>query len=255
MGKIKANNARNARTSSILIAGLLLCYQPTVHADPAAKVLLPTVVQGELEFELLGGFQRWPNRDADRERQFIGEVGYGLTPWWKSELGVGTTRFPNQSYRLDEVEWENIVALTEPGQYWLDLALFAELARDYGEGLNAIKIGPMFQKQFGPVQSNLNVLFEHELGSDAEPGSVINYQWQLKWRGNPRLEPGVQGFGTLGRTTDFGHLTENRIGPALFGQIDTGPRHKLKYDAAILFGITNNTANTTVRCQIEYEMN
>jgi hypothetical protein len=255
MGKVRTNNGQIARIASAVIATLSLCYQAIVHADPAAKVLLPTVVQGELEFELLGGSQRWRNHDGDRERQFIGEIGYGLTDWWKTELGVGTTRFPSQSYRLDEVEWENIFALTEPGQYWLDLALLAEFARDYGAGLNAIKIGPMFQTQFGPVQSNLNLLFERELGAEAEPGALINYQWQLKWRGNPRFEPGLQGFGTLGRTTDFGHLTESRIGPALFGQIVTSPRHKLKYDAAVLFGLTNNTAATTVRFEIEYEMN
>ena len=168
---------------------------------------------------------------------------------------MGTTRFPNQSYRLDEVEWENVFALTEPGQYWLDLGLFAELAHDYGAGLNAIKIGPMLQKELGPVQANLNVLFERELGAQAEPGAAIDYQWQLKWRGDPRFEPGLQGFGTLGRTSDFGHQTENQIGPAFFGQIATGPRHKLKYDAALLFGLGNNSPDTAVRFQIEYEMN
>ena len=255
MGKVRTGNKTVAWIAYSIVVALPLFYHPIVHADPAAKVLLPTVVRGELEFELLGGFQRWPNHDGDRERQFIGEIGYGLTDRWKSELGVGTTRFPNESYRLDEIEWENIFALTEPGQYWLDLGLFAEFASDYGSGLNAIKIGPMFQTQVGPVQSNLNILFERQLGAEAEPGAAIDYQWQLKWRGNPHFEPGLQGFGTLGRTNNFGHQTENRIGPAFFGQVVTSPRHKIKYDAAVLFGLTNNTASTTVRFQIEYEMN
>ena len=255
MGKVRANRTQIALLVSAVVATLSLCHPSIGHADPAAKVVLPTVVQGELEFELLGGVQWWPNHDGDRERQFIGELGYGLTDWWKTEIGVGTTRFPSQSYRLDEVEWENVFALTEPGEYALDVALFAELARDYGAGRNAINIGPMLQTELGPVQANLNVLFERELGAAQEPGALIDYQWQLKWRGHPVFEPGLQGFGTLGRTNDFGHLTENRIGPAFFGQIVTSPRHKLKYDGAVLFGLTNNTANTTVRFQIEYEMN
>jgi hypothetical protein len=244
------------RLSALLVVATTLVLQDSLaYADPAEKVFMPTVVEGELEFELLGGFQRWPNHDDDRERQFVGEVGYGLTSWWKTEIGVGTTRVPNESYRLDEIEWENIFALTEPGQYWLDCSLFAELARDYGAGLNAITIGPLFQKEFGRLQTNLNVLFERQLGAAAEPGAAIDYQWQLKWRGDPRFEPGVQGFGTFGRTNDFGHQTENRIGPAFFGQVLTSPRHKLKYDAAVLFGLNNNTPTTTVRFQIEYEMN
>jgi hypothetical protein len=198
----KSGRQQNSRLIAYSIALLFLLHHSIVHADPAAKVFLPTVVQGELEFELLGGFQRWPNHDDNRERQFIGEIGYGLTDWWKSELGVGTTRVPNESYRLDEIEWENIFALTEPGKYWLDFGLFAEFARDYGAGLNAIKIGPMFQTQVGPVQSNLNILFERQLGAEAESGTEIQYQWQLKWRGNPHFEPGLQVSARL-VTNDF----------------------------------------------------
>lgn len=255
MGKAAPQKGRRVFVASALIGSLAFCCGSVARADPADKVLLPTVVQGELEFELLGGFQRWPNHDGDRERQFIGEIGYGLTSWWKSETGIGTTQFPDQSYHLDEIEWENIFALTEPGEYWADLGLLAELERDYGAGQNVVKIGPLLQKEFGAFQTNLNVFFQRELGAGAEPGAEIDYQWQLKWRGEPRFEPGLQGFGTLGRTNDFGHQTENRIGPAFFGQLATGPRHKLKYDAAVLFGLTSNTAHTTVRFQLEYEMN
>jgi len=213
------------------------------------------VVQGEFELELLGGYQWWRNNDENRLRQFVGELGYGVTSWWKIELGAGTTRVPNESYKLDEIEWENTFALTEPGQYWLDLGLFVELAYDHPERRNAIAIGPMFQKEIDSVQANLNVFFERELGTSADPGSAINYEWQLKWRGDPRFEPGLQGFGTFGRTNDFGHETENSIGPAFFGQIITTPRSKLKYDAAVLFGLNNNTPNTTLRFQLEYEFN
>ena len=255
MGKTKKRSCPCGLIIPVVVASALLLQTPIAGADPAAKVHLPTVVQGELEFELLGGYQWWRNNDEDRLRQFIGEIGYGVTSWWKTELGVGTTRVPNESYKLDEIEWENIFALTEPGQYWLDLGLFVEFARDHPEGRNAFAIGPMFQKEFGAVQGNLNVFWERELGAGAEPGSAINYELQLKWRGDPRFEPGIQGFGTLGRTNDFGHLTQNRIGPAFFGQVLTGARSKLKYDAALLFGLTNNTPNTTVRFQIEYELN
>ena len=253
MGKTKKEDYRRGLTVPLVISALLL-QTSVVRADPAAKVHLPAVVQGELEFELLGGHQWWRNNDDDRERQFVGEIGYGITPWWKTELGIGTTRLPGESDKLDEIEWENTFALTEPGRYWLDLGLFAELAYDHPERRNAIAIGPMFQKEIDALQANLNLLFERELGSSAEPGAAINYEWQVKWRGNPRFEPGLQGFGTLGRTNDFGHQTQSSIGPAFFGQIFTAARSKLKYDAAVLFGLNRNTPDTTVRFQIEYEL-
>jgi len=237
------------------VVAAALLQTSIANADPAEKVFEPTVVQGEFELELLGGYQWWRNNDENRLRQFVGEVGYGVTSWWKTELGLGTTRLPNESYKLDELEWENIFALTEPGQYWVDLGLFAELARDYAEGRNAIKLGPMFQKEIGSVQANINVFFERALGADAAPGAEVSYQYQLKWRGDPRFEPGLQGFGSMGRTNDFGHETQGNIGPAFFGQIPTGGRSKLKYNAAVLFGLNHNTPDTTLRFQIEYETN
>ena len=253
MGKTKKESYRRGLTACVVVAGFLL-WASGVKADPAAKVHLPSVVQGEVEFELLGGYQWWRDSEDDRERQFIGEIGYGVTSWWKTELGIGTTRVPNASYKLDEIEWENIFALTEPGKYWLDLGLFAELAYDHPARRNAIALGPMFQKEIDAFQGNLNVFFERELGSSAEPGAAINYEWQVKWRGNPRFEPGLQGFGTLGRTNDLGHETQSNIGPALFGQIPIGTRNKLKYNAAVLFGLNKNTPDTTVRFEIEYEL-
>ena len=255
MGKTRQGSTPHGLIVWAVVAATVSLQAPVANADPADKVHLPSVVQGEVEFELLGGYQWWRNSEDDRERQFVGEVGYGVTPWWKTELGVGTTRVPGESYKLDEVEWENIFALTDPGRYWLDLGLFAELAYDHPEGRNAIALGPMFQKEIDAFQGNLNVFLERELGSNAAPGAAINYEWQVKWRGNPRFEPGVQGFGALGRTNDFAHQTQSNVGPAFFGQIPTGGRSKLKYDAAVLFGLNRNTPDTTIRFEIEYELN
>jgi hypothetical protein len=254
MRKTKASCLRNVLIVPALIGSISICQLSDANADPASKVYMPTVVQGELELELNGGYQRWKNHDDNKEHQLVVDVGYGFTSWWKSELAVGYTRVPGEAAKLDEIEWENIFALTEPGRYWADLGLFAELARDHANGRNVLEVGPMFQQEFGPIQSNLNFLLERELGSAAETGAGLSYAWQVKWRGNRSFEPGVQGFGSLGRTNDFGHATEHKIGPAVFGQVALGGRNKLKYNGAVLFGLNNNTPDTTVRFTVEYEM-
>lgn len=215
---------------------------------------MPSVVQGEGELELAGGWQRWPGNADNGERQLIYELGYGLTPWWGSELAVGSTRLPGESTHLDEIEWENIFALTEPGEYWLDLGLFAEFERDYGEHGSALTIGPMLQKEWGAVQANLNLLVQRGLGELAAQGTELNYAWQVKWRGNPRFEPGVQGFGTVAASGEAGHPTEHKIGPAFFSQAVVDRRNKVKFDAAILFGVNGHSPDTTVRFNLEYEI-
>jgi hypothetical protein len=253
MGKTRRKNPWRALSATSALAAAVCLHLPTARADPADKVYVPTVVQGEAEFELNGGYQHWPSNDANGERQFVYEAGYGLTSWWKSELGIGSTRLPGESTHLDELEWENIFALTEPGEYWLDLGLFAELERDYGSSGNLVKIGPMLQKEFGAVQANLNLLFQRGLGALAAQGTELNYNWQVKWRGNPLFEPGIQGFGTLGLGGELGNPATARIGPAVFSQAFLSARNKLKFDTALLFGLNRNSANTTVRFTLEFE--
>jgi hypothetical protein len=255
MGKSRKRNAWCALRAPGAFAAVLLLHFSSVHAaDPAAHVNLPSVVQGEVEFELNGGYQQWPGNSDNGERQLIYEAGYGVTSWWKSELGIGSTRLPGESTHLDELEWENIFALTEPGEYWLDLGLFAELEHDYGEHGNAVTMGPMLQKEFGAAQANVNLLFSRGLGALASQGTEFDYDWQVKWRGNPLFEPGVQGFGTLGSTGAAGHPTAHKLGPAFFSQTLVGRRNKLKFDTALLFGLNANSPHTTLRFTLEFEI-
>jgi hypothetical protein len=79
MGKTKKKDAWRTWSATGALAALLSLQLPTAHADPAAKVYLPSVVEGETEIELRGGYQRWRDHDDDRERQGIVDVGYAFT--------------------------------------------------------------------------------------------------------------------------------------------------------------------------------
>ena len=59
------------------------------------------------------------------------------------------------------------------------------------------------------------------------------------WRSNSTLAFGLQGFG---------EESMHRLGPAIFGS-----RQDLTYDAAVTFGLTDETPDLTYRFQIEYE--
>jgi len=252
MGKAKAS-ARAWLTTALTVCAVSTGYQSRAYADPASRVYTPVVVKGEWELEFNGGYQRWRNEEGDREHQAVGEIAYGLASWWKTELATGYTRVPGDGWIHDETEWENIFVLAEPGKYWLDSGLFVEYARDHAGDRNLLELGPLLQKEFGALQANLNLLLVRELGGSGEPGMGVEYAGQLKWRGNPYFEPGLQTFGGLGRTNSFRHDTDNRLGPAFFGQVRTGDRQKLKYDAALLFGTNRNSADATFRFTLEYE--
>jgi hypothetical protein len=224
-------------------------------AGPAESIYTPIVDYREWEFEFKGGVQDFGNRD-NGELAYMVSLGYGIAPRWATELSVEYPRTPGNAARVEEVEWENIFQLTEHGEHWLDVGIFNEISHNRLEHRNFFAIGPLFQQETGRSQTNLNVLWTRQLS--AMPDGVIGsrneltYAAQWKWNLRPAFQPGVQAFGSLG---DPAHLRsqELKVGPAFFGRASLGNGKALKYDAALLGGLTRETPNTTLRFQLEYE--
>lgn len=239
-----------------LVLPLVAGHAPSVQAGPASKVYTPTVEYGETEIELLGGVYDDDRDDVDGERAGKIAIGHGMTTWWKSEVEFVWEREPDASTEYTKMEWVNVFQLSEPGEYFLDYGLFVEVVfPDEHEKATKLEIGPMFQKEIGSTVNNLNLIWVRDFGSKADHNTEFEYTWQSRFRGNPMLEFGVQGMGELGDWDDTtpGHDQEHKLGPAVFGTIKSG-QHKFKYDAAILAGVTDDTPDTTLRFQVEYEM-
>jgi hypothetical protein len=225
-----------------LVALVLQLAAAAALAGPADKVYLPAVEAGEHEFELRGGYQ--DGGEEDDLQQYVVDYGYGVNARWFTELAAEYEKLPGEGGEFEALEWENIFLLTEPGEHWLDVGLFAEYEYSLEGGPDEIVVGPLLQKEFGRLQANFNPLVEREVGDGAEDEFEFLYALQLKWRLNPRFEPGLQAFG---------EENSNRIGPALFGRLP-GLGREFKYDAAVLFGTGSAAADLTVRFQFEYEL-
>jgi len=229
-------------TQTGLVALVLQLAAAAALAGPADKVYLPAVEAGEQEFELRGGYQ--DGSEEDDLQQYVMDYGYGVNARWFTELAGEYEKLPGEGGEFEALEWENIFLLTEPGQHWLDVGLFAEYEYSLEGGPDEIVVGPLLQKEFGRLQANFNPFVERQIGDGAEDEFEFLYALQLKWRLNPRFEPGLQAFG---------EEDSNRIGPALFGRLHSRG-HEFKYDAAVLFGTGSAAADLTVRFQFEYEM-
>jgi hypothetical protein len=247
----KPSKTAGSSLAAVLIVALAAVHSNTAHADPASKVYIPQVVYGEWEFEFRGGFANGGGVDGS-EQQYVFDIGRGITSRWFSELAFFYSKDPNAGGQWEEFKSENIFVLTEPGEHWLDFGIIAEAVHNRVDGVNEIEIGPLFQKETGHEQFNLDFEFERAFNDGAK--TELTYSWQWKHRGNPRLEFGLQGFGELGEVGHFGEEHSNRIGPAFFGQIPVGRLNKLKYDAGLQFGLGRDAADTTFRFQLEYEV-
>ena len=225
-------------------------------AGPADYVYTPTVEYGEREIDFKAGAAS-PQAGSGTRVGSIG-YGYGVTENWFTEVYLKQERSGNTDVTL--TEWENKFQLTGTGKYPLDLGFITELEAPLsGNAPWEINIGPLLQTEFGKLQLNGNLLFQRAFGMADESGvpysTNLNYQWQAKYRWQPVLEFGVQGFGGMGKWNDWNNQTnqDHRVGPAAFGKLALGNRRVVKYNAAWLLGASNAAPSHTFRMQVEYE--
>ena len=118
-----------------------------------------------------------------------------------------------------------------------------------------MRVGPLLQTEFGRLQLNLNLLVERHFQAASRPDTEFGYQWQAKYRWQPRLEYGLQGFGEVAKWNRWGSADTqtHRLGPAVFGKHAMGDRQAIRYNAAWLFGLSERAPGHTFRMQVEYE--
>ena len=239
---------------TLLLGGLAtLLATSHVCAGPAEYVFVPNVVKGEREIDFKFGTQSG-NVAPSQQAASLG-VGYGATSRWFTELYVKATRESGRN-NFDAVEWENKFQLTETGEYPVDVGFILEfeLPHDRREG-NEFRFGPLFQVEYDRLQLNFNPLLTNITRSRDGNGTYFGYQWQARYRWQPAFDFGAQGFGDMGRWKHFDPAGEqnHRLGPAAFGKVNLDGRQAIVWNAALLFGMTSASPDTSFRLQAEYE--
>jgi hypothetical protein len=238
--------------NAVLIAAMGMLYLQSAHAGPADYVYTPNVEQGEKEID----FKFGTADDSPRASQTSLGLGYGVNDWWFTEVYVKYAKTGGDSVKYDAVEWENKFQLTETGKYPVDVGFITEIEvpRDHDEGIE-LKVGPLFQTEFGKLQLNGNILFEKRFDAAVPSPTEAGYQWQAKYRWQPAFEYGLQGFGGTGPWNDWDAARDqsHKMGPAIFGRIAAGDHHAIRYNAAWLFGVSDAAPDNTFRLQAEYE--
>jgi hypothetical protein len=240
------------------ISKLLFClgvfYFGQAIASPADYVHTPIVESGEKEVDFRFGTAKQPNGKMNNATS-IG-FGYGVNDFWFTEIYLNHEK--EGSDGITSTEWENKFQLTETGKYAVDVGLITEIEAPISnsDAPWELKLGPLFQTEFGKIQLNGNVYFAHNIGGNAvEHNTQLGYQWQTKYRLEKAFEFGFQGFGEVGEWNHWSNSDAqvHRIGPAVFGEIAVGKAQAIKYNAAILLGLSDAAPNRTFRMQVEYE--
>jgi FTR1 family protein len=238
-----------AATAMLLITVAAMTPEPVFAHH---KVYSPIVEVGEAEIEFRGHYDSDSNNAIEGGQSYKLTFGYGFTDRWFSELIVQYGVDGTGSSSISAYELENIFQFTEQGEYWADWGLLLEYVAEVG-GPDKIEFGPLMAHEFGNVLLNANLVFEREIGSGASSDIEMEYQWDLRWRGNPAFEPGLQMYGKFGAIDDISwDGNRQHIGPAFFGMVNHDNGH-WRYDASLLFGITGASNDATIRFNVEYE--
>jgi len=242
------------KRSSGAAATLVLILARAALAGPGDYVHSPIVEYGEREIDVHGGYSR--SGDGAYESALSAGWGIGLQPWWFTEAYVKFEGASGEKFDAEAIEWENILQFTETGRYPMDVGLLVEVERsdDHAEGYEVV-YGPLFQGDVGQLQLNGNLLFESHVHAAEETDTELKYEWQAKLRWRREFEPGLQGFGEMGEWNHWAPTSaQSHVwGPAIFGKLKVGEQQALRYDAALLFGATNASADRTLRFRVEYE--
>lgn len=224
-------------------------------AGPADYMYLPVITKGEKEID----FKYGTSKNDEGVRKHVSKLGLGYAPtdYWFTE--VYATRESEGGQGLTIAEWENKFQFTETGKYPFEIGMITEIEAPLQKNNPyEVKLGPLFQTDIDRIQLNANFLFERKFGSNPEHEKFITefgYQFQTKYRYRKEFEFGVQGFGEVGEWNSWdNHKAQNhRWGPAVFGKINVGSAQKFKYNAAVLYGVSEAAPDHTYRMQLEYE--
>jgi hypothetical protein len=246
---------------TLALAGAVCLAGNAARAD--LKVRMPDVNYQELEFEH-NGLVTFDAKGSPlhHAQSFTNSIGYGVLPWWSIEMEGEMASGGGQHLTWNAVTFENIFQLTEPGEYFFNVGIFAEYSQSTLRGeASGFTFGPIIQKEINDVLGidtvhTVNLFLSRDIGHDATKATGFSYAWQSLVRTHPLISPGIEFYGSIPDIAHAGPVSQQQhwVGPVLAGAANFAPYGKVKYEVGYLFGLTPASGRSAVRWMLEYEI-
>ncbi len=235
------------RSSGPCLVMPFLVWPVLVLADGASidKVYHPYVEQLEWELEWRATFANEDPASGDDDPQ-VHRLGLGraVSEFVFVEGYLIGEKTASEGFDLEAYEVEVLWQLSEQGEYAVDYAVLFELEKAHQRDIWETAAVLLLEKEFGRVSTTANVGLIFESGADIDDELETALALQARYRYSPRLEPAMEMY--LAEDT-FG------LGPVLAGSERLAPTKALKWEAGIIFGLDDTTADYTFRAVLEYE--
>jgi len=231
----------------VLSALCVIAITFTGHAYASHVIYSPIVETGETELELRGHYDHDSDTARDGSQEYVLDFGRGVKPRWFTEAVFEYESPAQGSGELTSIEWENILQLTEQGQYAADWGLLLTYAKSL-EDMHADKVefGPLMQMESGRRVWINNLVFEREIGAWSDSGVDWKYASRVQWRLRPEFEPGLEVF------ADKDQL---QAGPVITGRgsRQSSAASHLAWRAGLLAGLNRESPDLSLVFQLEAE--
>ena len=245
---------RSRRLAPLLVAGALGVLAPARAAD--LKINPPSIEEGEIDIEDNSVLLLQRGRSTDAGQTHFGEFGYGIRDWWWTEVETHWDD-GDRGLRLRTLDFENAIRLQPQDGYLPETAVFVEYDHAVdGVSPETATVGGLFEEDFGPSSTVLNVLFDHDLGRNAQTGVPMRYVGTSTWQVTEGVAPGVEFYGAPGTLPSFDRasLQDHRLGPVLTGAVKVGGLGEFGYGAGYLFGLSSGAPNSTLIWRLELDI-
>lgn len=245
-----------ARAAALLALLLAIGLGLPQFARADFTVHMPTVVKGEKEVEAAYTVTHDSDKALSNDQVYNASIGYSFTSWWEPELEFEWEKPNGEKMQLDEVSWENTFQLTEPGEHWVNVGIFAEYAWPQNSPDHTdIKAGPIFQIEGSRSLHTVNLFLEREVGVHAEDTVELTYAWQSRFRMLQSLDLGFEIFGEPGEVGKPLPYDQQQVlgGPVVYGEFKPSNGTSFKYEIGYLVGATKATPDSTWKVNVEFE--
>ena len=243
----------NHRTALLALLGVALCPL-AAQAEPglAAEVYGPSVHHGESEIALRGGVL--DGGDADGDWQTKLEIGHAFTDWWRPSI-VGEWEHGGDETDFTALALENVFDFKATADWPMHFGAYIEYEFNTQDGPDGLELKLLMQRERGPFALTANLIAEREIGSDAADEWEFGYAAEAAYAFNQDFALGVQGFGDVGTSDEFGDLGDHAHYWGPFAQFELGHINdgEIELELGYLVGSGESEADGQFRVKLEYE--
>ncbi|MCK5647626.1 MAG: hypothetical protein KAI22_01990 [Gammaproteobacteria bacterium] len=213
------------------------------------KVYHPYVQPHEKEIEWRWNIQKDSgNTEKERLRDNAQKhrlaYGQSINDRWFAEIYLVGEKNREQEFKLTAVEIEALWQITEQGEYDQDWGMLFEIEHERDSDVSEVSSALLIEKQWNKWVGTANLYLIYEWGSKIDNELETAMALQGKYRYSKLIEPAIEYY-----SSD----ASEGIGPVLLGSIKLSGRKKINWEAGVIFGLDNDTADQTIKFLLEFE--